>query len=100
MKLLNHTLLYRSASLVFILSIWAVVFYFNMMDEVYDSIDDGLENYKMLIIKEAMQASTLLAKDSFDERNYAIRPIPKALALTATEAFRDTSMYMEYEEDF
>lgn len=100
MKLLNHTLLYLSASLVFILSIWAVVFYFNMMDEVYDSIDDGLENYKMLIIKEAMQDSTLLAKDSFDERNYAIRPIPKALALTATEAFRDTSMYMEYEEDF
>ncbi|WP_353126849.1 sensor histidine kinase [Parapedobacter pyrenivorans] len=100
MKLLNHTLLYLSASLIFILSIWAVVFYFSMMDEVYDSIDDGLENYKMLIIKKASQDSTLLSKDSFDESNYAIRPIDREWALRATEQFRDTSMYMEYEEDY
>lgn len=100
MKLLNHTLLYLSASLIFILSIWAVVFYFSMMDEVYDSIDDGLENYKMLIIKKATRDSTLLSKDHFDESNYAIRPISKELALQAIEDFRDTSMYMEYEEDY
>ncbi|MFB2120218.1 sensor histidine kinase [Parapedobacter sp. 2B3] len=100
MKLLNHTLLYLSASLVFILSIWAVVFYFSMMDEVYDSIDDGLENYKMLIIKKASRDSTLLHKNRFDESNYAIRPIPRELALQATEDFRDTAMYMEYEEDY
>ena len=100
MKLLNHTLLYLSASLVFILSIWAVVFYFSMMDEVYDSIDDGLENYKMLIIKKATSDSTLLEKSQFDESNYAIRPIHRHLAVRATEAFRDTSMYMEYEEDY
>lgn len=100
MKLLNHTLLYLSASLIFILSIWAVVFYFSMMDEVYDSIDDGLENYKMLIIKKATRDSTLLTKDSFDESNYAIRPIDREWALRATEQFTDTSMYMEYEEDY
>ena len=100
MKLLNHTLLYLSASLIFILSIWAVVFYFSMMDEVYDSIDDGLENYKMLIIKKANRDSTLLSKDRFDESNYAIRPIGREWALQATEEFRDTAMYMEYEEDY
>src|SRR5690606_41950526 len=100
MKLLNHTLLYLSASLVFILSIWAVVFYFSMMEEVYDSIDDGLENYKMLIIKKAIRDSTLLHKSNFDESNYAIRPIPRELALRATEDFRDTAMYMEYEEEY
>lgn len=100
MKLLNHTLLYLSASLVFILSIWAVVFYFSMMDEVYDSIDDGLENYKMLIIKKANRDTSLLAKSRFDESNYAIRPVDREFALQATEEFRDTAMYMEYEEDY
>jgi len=100
MKLLNHTLLYLSASLVFILSIWAVVFYFSMMEEVYDSIDDGLENYKMLIIKKASRDSLLLTKSRFDESNYAIRPIDREFALQATEQFKDTSMYMEYEEDY
>src|SRR5690606_26882500 len=100
MKLLNHTLLYLSASLVFILSIWAVVFYFSMMEVVYDSIDDGLENYKMLIIKEAHQDSTLLGKSNFDESNYAIRPIDREFAIHAQEVFTDTSMYMEYEGDY
>ncbi|GGC21080.1 two-component sensor histidine kinase [Parapedobacter defluvii] len=100
MKLLNHTLLYLSASLVLILSIWAVVFYFSMMEEVYDSIDDGLENYKMLIIKKANRDSTLLQKSRFDESNYAIRPIDREFALQATEEFKDTSIYMEYEEDY
>ena len=100
MKLLNHTLLYLSASLIFILSIWAVVFYFSMMEEVYDSIDDGLENYKMLIIREAHRDSTLLRKNRFDESNYAIRPIDREFALQATESFTDTSMYMEYEEEY
>ncbi len=100
MKLLNHTLLYLSASLIFILSIWAVVFYFSMMEEVYESIDDGLENYKMLIIKKASRDSTLLKKDRFDESNYAIRPVDRAFAVQATEEFRDTSMYMEYEEEY
>ncbi|MFC3196933.1 sensor histidine kinase [Parapedobacter deserti] len=100
MKLLNHTLLYLSGSLIFILSIWAVVFYFSMMDEVYDSIDDGLENYKMLIIKKAIRDTTLLNKSRFDESNYAIRPVERELALRAREEFKDTSMYMEYEEDY
>src|SRR5690606_20351724 len=71
-----------------------------MMEEVYDSIDDGLENYKMLIIKKASRDSTLLHKSRFDESNYAIRPISRELALQATEDFRDTAMYMEYEEDY
>ncbi|WP_257656656.1 sensor histidine kinase [Parapedobacter lycopersici] len=98
MKLLNHTLLYLSASLIFILSIWAVVFYIGMMDEVYDSIEDGLENYKILIIQKAGTDTTLLGKNYFGESNYAIRPIAKEKAIMATEAFKDTAMYMEYEE--
>jgi len=100
MKLLNHTLLYLSVSLVVILSIWAVVFYFNMMDEVYDSIDDGLENYKILIIKKANQDSSLLDKQEFGESNYAIRPVGEEQALHTPEVFKDTAMYMEYEEEF
>lgn len=100
MKLLNHTLLYLSGSLIFILSIWAFVFYLSMMDEVYDSIDDGLENYKILIIQKASTDTTLLQKTYFDESNYAIRPITKAVAINATEVFQDTAMYMEYEDSY
>jgi signal transduction histidine kinase len=100
MRLVNHTLLYLSGSLILVLSVWAVLFYVTMMDEVYDSIDDGLENYKILIIKKAEQDSSILNLSSFDERNYAIQPVSKTFALQAPQQFRDTSMYMEAEADF
>lgn len=37
---------------LFIVTIWSVAFYYSMMHEIYDSIDDGLDNYKLLIIKK------------------------------------------------
>jgi len=100
MKLISHTLLYLSGSLILVLSIWAVLFYMNMMDEVYDSIDDGLENYKILIIQKASEDSTILSLKSFDERNYAIKEVQKEYAVVAPQVFADTSMYMQAELDF
>src|SRR5690606_27139375 len=100
MKLLNHTLLYLSASLIFILSIWAVVFYLSMMEEVYDSIDDGLENYKILIIQKADSDTSILKRNYFDESNYAIRRVSRETAINAPEVFQDTAMYMKYEDSF
>lgn len=100
MKLLNHTLLYLSASLLLIIGVWAVVFYFSMMDEVYDSIDDGLDNYKILIIQKARNDSSTLIKSQFDESNYSITEIPKQTAWAMSERYADTLMYMENEKDF
>ena len=53
MKLLNRSLLYLSIPIFLLISIWSVVFYFKMLDEIYDSIDDGLDNYKLLIIQKS-----------------------------------------------
>ena len=46
-----------------------------MLDEVYDSIDDNLTNYKTLIIKKAHKDITILNKNIFDESNYSIHKI-------------------------
>jgi hypothetical protein len=73
MKLLNHTLLYLSVSLLAVLGLWAVIFYFNMLDEVKDSIDDGLANYKMLIIYKAQEDTSVLRSAQFVDINYIIR---------------------------
>lgn len=101
MKLLNHTLFYFSVVLVVILGIWATVFYLNMLDEVYDSLDDGLDNYKMLIIQKAHSDSSVLHKTSFDESNYAVREIKaEQNILTRKDVYKDTLMYMQNEEDF
>lgn len=100
MKLVNHTLLYLSGALFIIIGVWAVVFYYSMLDEVYDSIDDGLDNYKVLIIQKANTDSTILKKNTFEESNYSITEISKQQALQAVERYSDTLMYMQNEEDF
>lgn len=100
MKLLNHTTKYFSLALLVIIGVWAIVFYFNMLDEVYDSLDDGLDNYKLLIIEKAQKDSTVLYKTEFEESNYSIRELPKAAALQVHDMYKDTLMYMINEEDF
>lgn len=100
MKLVNHTLLYLSGALFLIIGVWAVIFYYSMLDEVYDSIDDGLDNYKMLIIQKAGSDSTILKKNTFEESNYSIMPISRQQALQSVERYSDTLMYMQNEEDF
>ncbi|AFM04329.1 signal transduction histidine kinase [Bernardetia litoralis DSM 6794] len=100
MKLLNQSLVYLSVSILLIVSIWSVIFYINMLDEIHDSIDDGLKNNKLLIIQKSKTDTDLLQKNSFDEGNYAIQPITKKQAIATKDIFLDTLMYMEHEKDF
>ncbi len=100
MKLLNYTTKYFSIALLIIIGVWAVIFYINMLDEVYDSLDDGLDNYKMLIIEKAQKDSTVLFKTEFEESNYSIRELPRDTAIAMHDIYRDTLMYMVNEEDF
>lgn len=99
MKLIQRTIVLMSVALLVTLSAWAFIFYINMIDEVHDSIDDGLDNSKLLIIHEAARDSTVLNKSRFDEGNYAIRKIQEHHALKHYDQYKDTLMYMENEDD-
>ncbi len=99
MKLHNYTLLYISVALFFIISIWAGIFYAQMLDEVYDSIDDNMKNHKLLIIQKAAKDSAVLEKAHFDESNYSIHKIASAPANKIKDVFKDTLMYMQHEDD-
>lgn len=100
MKLLNYTVLYVTTSLFFIIGIWAVIFYFTMLEEIYDSIDDGLDNYKGLIIEKAQSDHSILHKTAFDESNYRIKELHETETLQKTDRHFDTLMYMQNEDDF
>ena len=99
MRLLNQSLIYLSVPLLLIVSIWSVVFYINMLDEISDSIDDGLDNSKLLIIQRAASDSTILQKNNFNESNYAIQEITKTSAITIRDIYTDTTLYMQDEND-
>jgi len=99
MKLLNQSLKYLSISILAIVTIWAVIFYVNMLNEIKDSIDEGLENYKRLIIKNAQYDSTILNKNYFDENFFTIRKIDKNQAISTKDQYLDTVIYMQDMDD-
>jgi len=100
MKVLNYTTSYLAVVLLLLITIWATIFYFAMLDEIYDSIDDGLDNQKGLIIQKAAFDSTVLNRQQFDEGDYAIKPIDSVSAIQFTEVYQDTLMFMQNEKEY
>lgn len=99
MKLLNQSLLYLSFAFLVIIGIWSIIFYYNLKDEIRDSIDDGLENNKILIIQKVHDDSTLLLQQEFGGNNFEIHPISKSTAITFKDTYKDTMMYRINEND-
>ncbi|MDD2635731.1 MAG: HAMP domain-containing sensor histidine kinase [Bacteroidales bacterium] len=99
MKLLNQSLLYLTLVFLVIIGIWSIIFYVNLKDEIRDSIDDGLDNNRLLILQKIKTDSTLLAQNKFGGNNFEIHPISKQKAHTFKEVYKDTLMYRLNEDD-
>lgn len=99
MKLLNRSLIYLSLAFFAIIGIWSVIFYLNLKDEIRDSIDDGLDNNRILIIQTVHTDSTLLFQKEFGGNNFKIRPITRQAALQVKDVYKDTLMYRLNEND-
>ena len=99
MKLQNITTAWFVAALVLLISVWATIFYFALLNEIYDSIDDGLDNQKQLIIQRAAFDSTVLQHSEFRESGYSIKQVSPAAGINFTDRYVDTSLYMQNEDD-
>ena len=100
MKLLNYTTSYFAAILLVLLAVWAVIFYLEMLDEIYDSLDDGLENQKMLVINRAKNDPEFIQRLDFNDGSYTITPITDNRAKIFRDSYRDTLMYMQNEDEY
>lgn len=86
--------------LIVLITVWAVIFYFAMLDEVYDSLDDGLENQKELIIQAAETNPSLLNDTDFGVNNYTITKTTLEKHGAFSDTYRDTLMYMQNEDEY
>ena len=59
MKLVYRILLHMSWALSLLLAAWAVLFYFTMIDEINDEVDDSLENYAEVLVKRNLAGREL-----------------------------------------
>ena len=100
MKLLNYSTGYFAFILFFLLSLWAVIFYYEMLDEIYDSLDDGLENQKLMVMQKALEDPSILEQEDFENGTFRIKRTSYESIANFTDSHRDTLMYMKTEADY
>lgn len=98
MKLQHYSSIYFAVILFVIITAWSALFYYAMLDEIYDSIDDGLDNQKDLVIQKAATDTSLLNRKDFGESGYAIWEIPATGVGELKDIYMDTMMYMQNEK--
>lgn len=99
MKLRNYTLRYLVIALLAVIALWATLFYMVIIEEVYDNIDDGLKNSKLLIVREARADKALLDTREYGIHQYKMEPLAKGGNYDYDDHFINTFEYMEYDED-
>lgn len=99
MKLQVYTLRYLVIALLAVVAVWAGLFYAVILEEVYDNIDDGLKNSKILIIREAHANEKILETRDFGINQFKIEPLEKGKLYDFSNKFISTFEFMEYDDD-
>ena len=95
MKLFNRVLIHLLVGIVVVLSGWAMFFYWGIMDEITDEIDDSLEDYSELIIIRSLAGKELPAQDNGSNNQYFMRPVDMDYALSRESfCYRDSMIYI------
>ncbi len=95
MKLINHTLLLLSVILFVLISLWAVLFYFQLLKQVKITIDEGLADYKIVIIDKLKDDTVIVERDVFEDNNYIIKRVDEDFALQVRDTYKDTMVFSD-----
>lgn len=100
MKLIYRILIRLSLALLIVLTVWTVFFYFTMIDEINDEVDDALEDYSETIIIRSLAGKELPSKNDGTNNSYSIRPITREEAgqYPAIEYY-DANIYIKEKEE-
>ena len=93
MKLINHTLTLLSAILFVLISFWAILFYYQVLKQVKKTIDEGLADYKIVVIDKLKDDSLIAEQDTFEENNYLIKRVDEEFALQVRDTYKDTVVF-------
>ena len=95
MKLFYRVLIHLLVGILIVLSGWAVLFYWGMMEEVNDEVDDSLEDYSELIIMRSLAGKELPSNDNGSNNQYFLREVEASYAqLKESICYRDSMVYI------
>src|SRR5690606_5320677 len=95
----NYTNRFVAVVLLVVMAVWALLFYAVIMDEVYDNIDDGLKNQKILILREVYEDPDIIWNtQDFGVNQFRIWPADEGDVVDENH-FSKEFIYMPYDED-
>lgn len=75
MKLVYRIVLHMSWALSLLLAAWAVLFYFTLIDEINDEVDDSLENYAEVLVRRSLAGRELPQAFSGSNNGYFLHDV-------------------------
>ena len=100
MKLFYRVIGRLSVTLIIILAIWAGLFYFALMDEVNDEVDDSLEDYSEVIITRHLAGEELPSHDNGSNNQYFLQEVDAAYAASRPHIlYTDSMVYITEKEE-
>lgn len=98
-SLKNYTLRYLSVAFLIIITIWAALFYAYILDEVYDNVDDGLKNQKILILREVYENQKLLETIEYGINQFRIIPAEDGDDFSEKNRLSSELFFMPYDDE-
>ena len=100
MKLFNRVLLHLSVGIVMVLTLWAVCFYYAMMDEVNDEVDDSLEDYSEWIIMRSLAGEDLPSNNVGTNNQFYLKEVSREYAmLHPSVCYKDSMIYISEKKE-
>ncbi|MCL7987852.1 HAMP domain-containing histidine kinase [Sphingobacterium sp. lm-10] len=81
-----------------IMTVWALLFYAYILDEVYDNVDDGLRDHKITILRAAYEDTTLLTLSDYGVNQFRITPADH-VAFNERNTFSNQFFYMPFDDE-
>lgn len=101
MRLLHVITLRLSLLATLILFCWSVFFYYTIMNEVNDEVDDSLEDYAEMIIIRSVRNEALPTASSGSNNQFFLREItPQYAAQTPHVCYEDRDVFIEEKDEF
>lgn len=98
-SLKNYTLRYLSIAFLIIITIWAALFYAFILEEVYDNVDDGLKNQKILILREVYAHPKLLETNEYGINQFRITSVEDENDFSEENRLDNEFFYMPYDDE-
>lgn len=101
MKLINHITCRIAPVMTLVMLVWASFFYFAMLNEVNDEMDDSLEDFSENIIRRALAGEPLPAMDNGSNNQYFLRTVSKEYAAKHEKIrYADKQVYIRDKKEY